>query len=161
MIVPARLGITSETRANISNVLFQDCDIIHDLGNCCSLAVLVSDSGTMSDIRFEDIRIEDERSSLMDCWVGSDMWGHDKTRGHINGVIFRNILVTGQSFPGSRLSGFDGSHLVENLTFENLRINDKPIDSLVTGKFHGQRICAACEVHGRQHLSSAVGRFSF
>ena len=35
------LGITSETRANISNVLFQDCDIIHDFsggGDCAALA---------------------------------------------------------------------------------------------------------------------------
>ncbi len=68
------LGITSETRANISNVLFQDCDIIHDLGNWSCLAILVSDSGTMSNIRFEDIRIEDTQSAVFDCWVGADQW---------------------------------------------------------------------------------------
>ncbi len=128
------LGITNETRANISNVLFQDCDVIHDMG-ICSLAILVSDSGTMSDIRFEDIRLEDVRSCLADCWIGSDMWGHDKTRGHINGVTFRNITVTGRNFPVSRLTGFDGSHLIENLTFEQLNIDGKLIDSLAAGKF--------------------------
>ena len=46
------LGITSETRANISNVLFKDCDIIHDFSQAAATVrrwpILVSDSGTMS-----------------------------------------------------------------------------------------------------------------
>ena len=124
------LGITSETRANISNVLFQDCDIIHDFsqgGDCAALAVLVSDSGTMSDIRFENIRCEDVRHTLANCWIGADMWGHDKSRGHIKGVTFKDIQATGPVFPVSKLSGFDDAHLVEDVTFERLQIQGKPI----------------------------------
>ena len=124
------LGITSETRANISNVLFQDCDIIHDFsqgGDCAALAVLVSDSGTMSDIRFEDIRCEDVRNTLVNCWIGADMWGHDKSRGQIKGVTFEDIQVTGPVFPVSKLTGFDDAHLVEDVTFERLQIQGKPI----------------------------------
>lgn len=124
------LGITSETRANISHVLFQDCDIIHDFsqgGECAALAVLVSDSGTMSDIRFEDIRCENIQNTLVNCWIGADMWGHDKTRGHIKCVTFKDIQVTGQVFPVSKLTGFDDAHLVENVTFERLQINGKLI----------------------------------
>ena len=102
------LGITSETRANIANVLFQDCDIIHDWSQGgAAMAVLVSDSGTMSDIRFEDIRCEDVRNTLVNCWIGADMWGHDKTRGHIKGITFKDIQVTGKVFPVSKLTGFD------------------------------------------------------
>ena len=124
------LGITSETRANISHVLFQDCDIIHDFsqgGDCAALAVLVSDSGTMSDIRFENIRCEDVRHTLANCWIGADMWGHDKSRGHIKGVTFKDVQATGPVFPVSKLSGFDDAHLVEDVTFERLRIQGKPI----------------------------------
>jgi len=124
------LGITSETRANIAHVLFQDCDIIHDFsggGDCAALAVLVSDSGTMSDIRFEDIRCEDVRNTLINCWIGADMWGHDKTRGRIKGVTFKDIQVAGSIFPRSKLTGFDESHLVEDVTFERLRIHGKLI----------------------------------
>ncbi len=119
------LGITSETRANIAHVLFQDCDVIHDFsagGDCAALAVLVSDSGTMSDIRFENIRCEDVRNTLVNCWIGADMWGHDKTRGHVKGVTFKDIRVTGSTFPVSKLAGFDEAHLVEDVTFENLLI---------------------------------------
>lgn len=124
------LGITSETRANISNVLFQDCDIIHDFsrgGDCAALAVLVSDSGTMNDIRFENIRCEDVRNTLVNCWIGADMWGHDETRGRIKGVTFKDVQVTGHVFPVSKLSGFDADHLVEDVTFERLQIHGKPI----------------------------------
>lgn len=131
------LGITSETRANISNVLFQDCDIIHDFsrgGDCAALAVLVSDSGTMSDIRFENIRCEDVRNTLVNCWIGADMWGHDKTRGRIKGVTFKDIQVTGQVYPALKLSGFGADHLVEDVTFERLQIHGKPIGDAQAAK---------------------------
>jgi hypothetical protein len=131
------LGITSETRENISGVTFRDCDIIHDFsggGDCCSLAILVSDSGTMSNIVFEDIRCENVTNTLINCWIGADMWGHDPNRGHVNGVVFRNITVTGGSNPVSRLTGFDGDHLIENVTFANLRINGKLVTSLEDGR---------------------------
>ena len=130
------LGVTSETRRNISDVTFRDCDIIHDFsggGDCGSLAVLVSDSGTMSNIRFEDIRCEDVRNALICGWIGADFWGHDKERGRVNGVVFRNISGAGAGFPTIRLQGCDDTHLFENVTFENLRLNGKLVTSLEQG----------------------------
>jgi hypothetical protein len=131
------LGITSETRANISNVLFKDCDIIHDFsggGDCAALAILVSDSGTMRDIRFEDIRVEDCRNTLVNCWIGADMWGHDKTRGHIKGVTFKDIIVTGNTVPVLKLTGCDDAHLIEDVRIENLRIQGNLIRNAETAK---------------------------
>lgn len=119
------LGITSETRANISNVLFKDCDIIHDFsdgGECAALAILVSDSGTMADIRFEDIRVEDCRNTLVNGWIGADRWGHDKTRGYIKGVTFKDIIVTGRSVPVMKLTGCDDAHRIEDVRIENVQI---------------------------------------
>ncbi len=121
------LGITSETRRDISNVVFTDCDVIHDFsqgGDCAALAVLVSDSGTMRNIRFEDIRVNDARG-LFRAWVGKDMWGHDRERGHVDGVLLKDITVTGDRAPKSELSGCDATHLIENVTFENLRIQGR------------------------------------
>jgi polygalacturonase len=132
------LGITSETRANISNVLFKDCDIIHDFssgGDCAALAILVSDSGTMSDIRFVDIRCEDVRNTLINCWIGADMWGHDQTRGRIKGAVFQDIQVVGKTFPVSKLTGFDETHLIEDVTIERLRIQGNLIGDAEAGKF--------------------------
>jgi len=130
------LGITSETRRDIANVTFRDCDIIHDFsngGDCASLAVLVSDAGTMSNIRFEDIRSEDVRSVLINGWIGADFWGRDKERGRVSGVVFRNISGWGAGFPVSRLQGCDGTHLFENVVFQNLRVNGNLVRSLEEG----------------------------
>ena len=131
------LGITSETRRNIDNVLFQDCDIIHDFsggGDCASLAILVSDSGTMSNVRFEDIRVEDCRNTLVNCWIGADMWGHDKQRGNVKGVLFKNITAVGKNPPSSRLAGCDATHVIEDVTFQNVRINGKPVTNMEDGR---------------------------
>ncbi len=122
------LGITSETRANITNVLFEDCDIIHDFsqgGDCASLAILVSDSGTISNIRFENIRIEDVSNTLFDGWIGEDFWGHDKTRGHVNGVLLKNITANGAVVPAMKISGFDDTHLFQNVTLDNVKVNGR------------------------------------
>jgi hypothetical protein len=131
------LGITSETRRNIDNVLFQDCDIIHDLsggGDCGALAILVSDSGTMTNVRFEDIRVEDCRNTLVSCWIGADMWGHDKQRGNVKGVLFKNITAVGKTPPASRLTGCDATHVIEDVTFQNVRINGKPVTNMEDGR---------------------------
>lgn len=130
------LGITSETRRDVSNVTFTDCDIIHDFaqgGDCAALAILVSDSGTMRNVRFENIRVHDAKV-LICCWIGHDMWGHDAERGHVDGVLFKNITVTGEHFPKSDLVGCDAAHLIENVTFEQLRIQDRTITTLEEGR---------------------------
>ncbi len=127
------LGITSETRANISNVLFENCDIIHDFsngGDCASLAILVSDSGTISNIRFENILIEDVSNTLFDGWIGEDFWGHDKMRGHVNGVLLKNITANGAVFPAIKISGFDDTHLFQNVTFDNVKVNGRRITDI-------------------------------
>ena len=129
------LGITSETRRDISNVVFSDCDIIHDLsggGDCAALAVLVSDSGTMRNVTFENIRVNDAKT-LFHAWVGQDMWGHDPQRGHVDGVLLRDITVTGDHASKSEVLGCDATHLIKNVTFENLAIQGRKIRSAQEG----------------------------
>ena len=132
------LGITDETRRDIDNVLFRNCDIIHDFstsGDCAALAVILSDSGTVSNIRFEDIRVEDVKTRLIECTIEKDMWGHDAQRGHVKNLTFKNITATGAVFPKSFFAGYDGSHLIENVTFDHLVINGKTIENPAQGNF--------------------------
>lgn len=126
------LGITSETRRDIEDVVFQNCDIIHDFshgGDCAALAILVSDSGTMRRIRFEDIRVHDARV-LVRCWVGQDMWGHDAQRGAVEVVIFKDIKVMGELAPRGDLIGFGPANLIRDVTFQNLVIRGQAVGSL-------------------------------
>src|SRR5208283_3004334 len=115
------------------NLLFQNCDIIHDHG-IASIAIHMSDGGAVSGVRFEDIRIEDTRNRLVRFWIGHDMWGHDKERGHISGVLLKNVSVSSGPLAPSELSGADATHLIEDVTFDNLRVQGKLITSLAQGK---------------------------
>lgn len=121
------LGITSETRRDISNVTFRDCDVIRDFSMHAPLAVLVSDSGTMRNIVFENIRVNCMRDTLVHCWVGADQWGSDQERGRIDGVVFRKIRTQGSAKPWISLAGFDPEHRVENVLLENIRVAGRPI----------------------------------
>jgi hypothetical protein len=131
------LGITSETRRNIDNVLFQNCDVIHDFstaGDCAALAVIIDDSGTVSNVRFENIRLEDVKTKLLFCWIGKERWGQDSERGHLKNVTFKNITVTGNNFPVSEFSGFDEDHLVDGVTLDHVVIQGQPLSDTQQGK---------------------------
>ena len=86
----------------------------------------------MRNIGFENIRVNDA-TVLFCCWVGKDMWGHDRERGHVDGVLLKDITVGGEHFPKSTLTGCDAAHLVENVAFDNLRIQGKVIHNLQEG----------------------------
>ena len=127
------LGITYETRAPIHNVTFRNCDVIDVLW--FALGIHVVDSGTMSDIRFEGIRVEKTRDKLIRLHIGHDMWGTDPQRGHIRSTRFKDIAVTGGHFPSSEILGCDKDHLIEDVMIENLRIHGQPIKSAADGRF--------------------------
>ena len=72
------LGITCETRSDIYNVLFKNCDILHsypkwamELGSLC---VIVCDLGHIHDIVFEDIRIAHEDHYAVCVAQMKDFW---------------------------------------------------------------------------------------
>lgn len=118
------LGITGETRTDISDVLFHDCDIVHSFPTWTeeigSLCIVVSDSGTIERIRFENIRIEEERQYALVCLVFKDRWSVDQAAGRIRDIVFSNIRMPA-GVP-SLFHGYDDDHLVENIRIENLQI---------------------------------------
>jgi hypothetical protein len=109
------------------------------------------DRALIKDIRFEDIRFEidddtpkpkfqssrDEKYSLAEdekycpqlfvLIIRENNYSHDKERGQIQNIVFRNISVTGTSFPASYFVGHDSDHGVSDVTIENLRVNGKLI----------------------------------
>ena len=60
-----------------------------------ALGVKNGDRATVSDVCFEDIRVEDARIQLLELVIDRDMFSKDDQRGHIQGVVFRNIALTG------------------------------------------------------------------
>jgi hypothetical protein len=130
-----------ETRSDyIRNITFQNIDVIHNLHKPV-MSIHVGDRASVEKVRWENIRIEDKQGQgdgqnwLIDLWVGTASWTVDAQRGKISGVVFKNISTSGPVPPRSRIYGFDASHLVTDVSVENLSILGKPIKSAVEGSF--------------------------
>ncbi|HUT36725.1 MAG TPA: glycosyl hydrolase family 28 protein [Planctomycetota bacterium] len=127
------LGITYETRAPIHDVVFRNCDVLTAL--FAPLGVYMVDSATVSNIAFEDVRVEATRAKFIRIAIGRDMWATDPQRGHIRGIRFKDVQFTGKGTPPSEIAGFDTEHPVEDVTFENLTIAGKRITTAAEGRF--------------------------
>lgn len=116
------LSVGAEITKDIDNVIFRNCDIIHDKGREWSLRVYQTDKGRVNNVTFENIRIE-ESKKLMSLWIGkSDNWSTDQEYGHINNVTFRDITAQGNPLTVD-LTGYDAEHSVEGVTFNNITLN--------------------------------------
>ena len=119
------LSVGAELRENVDDVLFTDCDVIHDLGREWTLRVYHCDSARISNIRFDNIRIE-ETKRLISLWIGKAVWTRDEARGHIDGVVFKDIWAVGKD-PRLEFTGFSETNAIENVALTNVVINDKPL----------------------------------
>ncbi len=118
------LSVGAELRENVDDVLFTDCDVIHDKGREWTLRVYHCDSARITNIRFENLRIE-ESPRLISLWIDKAFWSRDEQRGHIADVSFRDIVAPPS--PLIELKGFDAEHAIENVTFTNVTVGGKPL----------------------------------
>ncbi|MDR3193820.1 MAG: endo-polygalacturonase [Tannerella sp.] len=121
------LSIGAELRQNIDRVVFEDCDVIHDVGREWTMRIFHTDKGVISNVRFENIRVE-ESVRLISLWIDSAYWSKDTERGHIRNVTFRNIQARGEPM-AVELKGYDSEHRIEGVTFDRVFRYDK----LLTG----------------------------
>ena len=113
------LSIGAEITQPIDDVLFTDCDIIHDIGREWALRVYHTDKALVTNVRFDNIRIE-ECNRLMSVWTT------DLEPGRIDGVTFSEITAFGKK-PAIEVVGYDKTHRVKNILFENVKVNGKPL----------------------------------
>lgn len=121
------------THAPIRGVTFRDCDVIHS--EHWALGVHVVDSATVSDVRFENIRVEHAARQLIRLNVGKDFWSTDAAAGRIRGVHFKDVAFTGGGRPRSSILGHDAHHRVEGVTLENLRIGGQAAADAASARF--------------------------
>lgn len=119
------LSVGAELRENVSEVLFTDCDVIHDQGREWTLRVYHCDAAKIRNIRFENLRIEESRR-LISAWIGQAVWSRDPERGQIRDLTFKNVTATADPLR-VELKGFDTGHTVEGVTFEQVKVNGKPL----------------------------------
>jgi len=119
------LSIGAELREDVNDVLFEDCDVIHDKGREWTLRVYHCDSAHITNVRFRNIRVEESRQ-FISLWIGSAVWTLDTERGHISGVTFEDIHASGEPCT-IQLVGYDADHAVENVIFRNVTVNGRRI----------------------------------
>jgi hypothetical protein len=122
------LSIGAELREEVEDVLFTDCDVIHDKGREWTLRVYHCDAARIHNVRFENVRIE-ESPRLISLWIGKAVWTRDEERGHIAGVTFKDIRAQADPLR-VELKGYDETHLVENVVFDRVVANSRPLTSV-------------------------------
>ncbi len=119
------LSVGAEIREDVDDVLFEECDVIHDKGREWTLRVFHCDAGRVSNIRFENIRVE-ESPRLISLWIGKFVWTRDPERGHIQNVTFKDIIAVADPLR-MELTGFDETHVVSDVVFQDVRVNSRPL----------------------------------
>lgn len=114
----------------VSDILYSDCDIIHCEyeGNQSGgvLTIHNADRARVSNVVYENIRIEDAQEKLVDIKILDSKYSLDRVRGEVEDVYFRNITVDGPIFPVSIIRGFEMHQEVRwprRIHFENVVIH--------------------------------------
>ena len=135
------IGYECETDL-MDSMTFKNIDIIHAFSNN-AISIHNSGQAEVRDVLFEDIRIEDmdplytntdrwpnneltPGTHVVDLWIGKSNWTKTGGQGTVRNIYFKNISVTVKpraQFPMSSIIGFDASHTIEGVTFENFTIN--------------------------------------
>jgi hypothetical protein len=125
------LEIGFETRADtIQDVVFRNNDLIHVEGPEGTFTIHNGDRAVVRNVLYENIRVEDSRGILVDFKILDSQYSKDKDKGQIKDITFRNISIEEDIPLPSMLLGYDESHTIENVVFENFRENGRLLKSI-------------------------------
>ena len=118
----------------VRNVTFTDIDVLHVHGQGAVFSIHNNDRAVVSDVLFDNIRIEHCYDKLIDFRISRSRFSTDAERGHIRGVTLRNIQWTRTPFNAgytiSLIGGWDATHTIENIAIENFAIDGVPVRHL-------------------------------
>ncbi|WP_369173292.1 glycosyl hydrolase family 28 protein [Streptomyces sp. R28] len=129
---PVNVGTHGNTDKpeTIENLVFSNIDILDhrepqmDYQGC--IALNPGDSNLLSNVRAQDIRVEDFRwGQLINMRVMYNKSYNTSVGRGIDGVFIRNLTYTGTHANPSVMVGYDADHAIKNVTFQNLVINGK------------------------------------
>lgn len=123
--------IGAETNENISDVTYRNCVSIHSAGrpdNTLSrggLSVHHCAGGKISNIRFEDICLEDCKEygiylDIRESYVKNLGEGVTYSPGTCDGILLKNVNVLKRAPQGNVVMGYDENHKLEGVVFDNV-----------------------------------------
>lgn len=115
------------------------------------------DDAVVSDITFQNIRIEEARR-LISVWIGKTRWTKTEERGNVRNVIFKDIEAISapidttligfqdgvdwkpyiiRDHASIELTGYDQNHTIEGVSFDNVILDGKNIshDNIISNEF--------------------------
>jgi len=116
--------------ASVSDIRFLNIDVlgVHQFG--APFGIHNADRATVSDVIYENIRVEHHYDKLVDFRIIKSRWSRDIERGCIRNITLDNIDVAISVYnPGytcSLIGGYDAQHGIEHIQFNNFRLNGKP-----------------------------------
>lgn len=129
-------GITIGYETNgpeIYNVKVQNCDILMARGGSrvdghSGFSIICDGPSKIHDILFEDIRVEKAEDKLFEINITNGTLYGVNPPGHVKNVTLRNIqwYHTGPIV----LKGFDKTHRVQDIVFENCTVAGQPLDKV-------------------------------
>lgn len=112
----------------VRNVTFCDIDVLHVHGTGAVFSLHNNGCALISNIIFDDIRIEHCYDKFIDFRISKSRYTNDVKRGRICGVTLRNINWNRSQYSlgytVSLIGGWDAVHTIEDITLENIVIND-------------------------------------
>ena len=137
----AVFSIHHSDRATVKNVLYENIrveDAHHKLFDLAIFRSIWCTDGRQTDPLYPLIPV----IGVWDCvlQVPPEMKAyHAKFRGKLEDIHFKDISVEGR-IPISIITGYDESHKVKNVTFTNITINGKKIQSLEALKLYAEYV---------------------
>ncbi len=115
----------------ITNISFNNCDVLGVHGQGGVFGIHNSDDATVSNVVYEDIRVDHFYNKLVDIRVIKSRWSDSEDRGHVENVLLKDIQVEVSTYnPGysiSLIGGYSDSHKVKKVIFDNFRLNGQKI----------------------------------
>lgn len=126
-------GVTIGFETNgpyIRNVLVRNCDILIARGGNrvdghSAFSIICDGPAWITDIRYEDIRVEAEVLKLFELNVTDGTKYQNDPPGHIRDIYLKDVRWAADR--PIILKGLDGEHLVERVTFDNCSVAGKPL----------------------------------
>jgi hypothetical protein len=126
-------GVTYETRADISRVHYNNCDVI--FARNWPIGVHATDSGVVSDVVFNRFTVDYPQTAiapemsrqLIRIDNKKDVWAKDDGIGTVGGIMLNEIDVRGADIPGISVRGNDADHPITGVTFRGVTVNGKAL----------------------------------
>ena len=116
---------------SIRNITFRNIDVLHVHGHGAVFSIHNSDHAKISDILWEDIRIEHCYDMFVDFRVFKSMWSGDDQRGSIENIRVKNIhwkrSIYNPGYTKSLIGGWNAASPVRNVAFEDIYFDEQKV----------------------------------